>query len=190
MTDHEPSSTPPASPAQPSPRRIRRPLTIAAVALAAGLTGAVATQAFSHSGFGRGHWHGPGMMGRTFDPAQAEQRADRMVRHVAIEIDATSEQEEKLRGIVRAAVKDLVPLHEKAHAAPERARQLLTQPNIDPAAIEAFRAEQVAQVDAASKRLTQALTEAAQVLTPEQRQRISDHLQERRGPPWRRWHRG
>jgi Spy/CpxP family protein refolding chaperone len=112
------------------------------------------------------------------------------LRHLAIEIDASSEQQEKLRTIVRAAVRDLVPLHEKAHAARERARQLLTQPTVDRAAIEAFRAEQIAQVDAASKRLTQAVTEAAEVLTPQQRQQISDHLQQRRGPPWRRWHRG
>jgi Spy/CpxP family protein refolding chaperone len=175
---------------------MRRIFAVAAIALAAGLTGALATKAFSDTGFGRGHWHGYGMMGmggrmgRTFDPAQAEQRADRALRHLAIEIDASSEQQEKLRTIVRAAVRDLVPLHEKAHAARERARQLLTQPTVDRAAIEAFRAEQIAQVDAASKRLTQAVTEAAEVLTPQQRQQISDHLQQRRGPPWRRWHRG
>jgi len=127
MTDHETSPTQPASatPEPHKPRRSRRYLTIAAVVLAAGLTGAVATKAFSDSGFGRGGWHGPGfghgMMGGRFggpiDPARAEQRADRMVRHLAIEIDASAEQQEKLRGIVKSAVKDLVPLREKAQAA-------------------------------------------------------------------------
>ena len=34
--------------------------------------------------------------------------ADRMIRHLAIEIDATTEQQDKLRTIVQAAVKDLL----------------------------------------------------------------------------------
>ncbi len=45
---------------------------------------------------------------------------------------------------------------EKARAARERAAQLLLQPKVDRAAIEAFRAEQMALADAASKRLAQA----------------------------------
>jgi Spy/CpxP family protein refolding chaperone len=195
MSNHETPSIPPASSApQPptAPRRARRYFAIAAIVIAAGLAGAVATQALSQ-GFGSGRWHGPGMMGGPFggpiDPARAEERADRMVRHLAIEIDATAEQQEKLRTIVKAAVKDLVPLREKAQAARQRARQLLTQPTIDRAAIESFRSEQIAQMDAASKRLTQALGDAAEVLSPEQRQKISEHMMERRGR-WRGWHRG
>ena len=196
MTHHETSSIPPADSApepQARPPRTRRYFAIAAIVAAVGLTGIAATQAFSDHGFGRGHWHGRGMMGgpmgRAFDPARAEERADRMVRHLAIEIDATAEQQEKLRGIVKDTVKDLLPLHEKAHGARQRARQLLTQPTVDRAAIEAFRVEQIAQMDAASKRLTQAIGDAAEVLTPEQRQKIGEHMQHRRGH-WRGWHRG
>ncbi|MPZ57773.1 MAG: periplasmic heavy metal sensor [Rhizobiales bacterium] len=196
MTNHETPSNPAASSvpgAQSPPRRVRRYLAIAAIVVAAGLAGAVASQAFSEQGFGRGHWHGPGMMGgpmgRTFDPARAEDRADRMVRHMAIEIDATTEQQEKLRAIVKAAVKDLVPLRKTAQAARQRAHQLLTQPTIDRTAIETFRAEQIAQADAVSKRLAQALGDAAEVLTQEQRQKINDHMMRRRGY-WRGWQRG
>jgi Spy/CpxP family protein refolding chaperone len=113
-----------------------------------------------------------------------------MVRHIAVEIDASTEQQEKLRTIVKSAVKDLVPMREKAQAARQKARELLTQPTIDRTAIEAFRAAQVAQLDAVSKRLTQALTEAAEVLTPKQREQISERMEQRRGQ-WRRgWHRG
>jgi Spy/CpxP family protein refolding chaperone len=118
-----------------------------------------------------------------------ENMADRGVRHLAIEIDATTEQQEKLRTIVNGAVKDLLPLREKARAAHQRAHALLTQQNIDRAAIEQFRTEQIALADQASKRFAQAVTDAAEVLSPEQRQKIDAHLAARRGY-WRGWHRG
>jgi Spy/CpxP family protein refolding chaperone len=189
MTDQPTPST--GTPAQPARRR-RWPV-IVTVALAAALTGAAANHAVSEGGFGRGHWGphgfggGHGFMGR-LDPAQAEERADRAVRHLAIEIDASAAQQEKLRAIARAAVKDLIPMREKAQTARERARTLLTQPTVDRAAIESFRTEQIALADAASKRIAQALADAAEVLTPEQRRAIDDHLAARRG--WRGWHRG
>ena len=71
------------------------------------------------------------MMGGAFDPAQAEDRADRAVRHLAIELDATDAQQEKLRAITKAAVKDLIPLREKVQSARLKARELLTQTTSD-----------------------------------------------------------
>jgi Spy/CpxP family protein refolding chaperone len=121
--------------------------------------------------------------------AQVEDRVDRGIRHAAIELDATPEQQEKLRTIARAAVRDLVPMGEKARAARERAAQLLLQPKVDRTAIEAFRTEQIALADAASRRLAQAVGDIAEVLTVEQRQKAHELLQWRRGH-WRRWHRG
>jgi len=120
---------------------------------------------------------------------EIEDRVDRVVRHAAIELDATAEQQDKLRSIAKAAVKDLLPMREKARGARDRAKGLLTQPSIDRAAIEAFRVEQMALADAASKRFAQALGEASEVLTPEQRQKIQDHLEWRRSH-WHGWRRG
>lgn len=123
-----------------------------------------------------------------------EDRADRAVRHLAIEIDATAEQQDKLRAIVRDAVKDLMPMREKIIAARATARDLLTQDTIDRAAIEKFRADLIATHDAASKRLVQAVVDAADVLTPEQRRKIADIVAAHRGRwgpwghgPWGRW---
>ena len=53
-------------------------------------------------------------------PAQIEDRADRMVRHLAIELDATADQQDKLRVVVKGAVKDIVPMREKVLAARSR----------------------------------------------------------------------
>ena len=116
-----------------------------------------------------------------FASAFIEDRADRAVRHLGIEIDATAEQQEKLRGIVNSAIKDLLPMREKVQAARQRAHDLFTQPSVNRAAIDAFRTEQMALADAASKRIAQALGDAAEVLTPEQRRKIDNLLQTRRG---------
>jgi Spy/CpxP family protein refolding chaperone len=174
-----------SSPASPAPRRRRGWLFVTTVALVAALTGAAASQAVSH---GPSYWRHRAFMG-PLDPAQAEERIDRVMRHVAIELDATPEQQDKLRTIAKGAVKDLLPMREKAHAARDRARTLLTQPNVDRAAIEAFRVEQMALAEEASKRFAQALGDAAEVLTPAQRRDVDSLLQWHRSR-WRPWHRG
>jgi protein CpxP len=180
-----------SDPARGGLRRTRRWLFVTTIALAAALTGGLASRAVSqHSWHGRG-WHGPSFGGLPLDPTRVEEGVDRAVRHLAIEIEANGEQEQKLRAIVKGAVKDLLPMRETALAARQRGHVLLTQPTIDRAAIEALRAEQLALADAASKRFAQALGDAAEVLTPEQRRRIDNRLMEfrqHRGfwPGWRR----
>jgi Spy/CpxP family protein refolding chaperone len=168
------------------------------IALGLGLAGvgAFATTSLSQGfgppfghGFGHGHgfWHG-GPFGGGLDPARAEERADRMIRHISVEVDATAEQQEKLRGIVKNAVKDMIPMREKIFAARQQARDLLFGQTVDRAAIEKLRTEQIGTVDALSKRFTQALADAAEVLTPEQRRKLEGLL-----PPvggWRGWSRG
>lgn len=176
---------------QSPPRRMRGLLFTLVFVLAAGLTGVFVGQAMSEEsgwGHGFGGWHG-GWMGGRPDPAQIEDHVDRAIRHLAIEIDATTEQQDKLRVIVKGALKDLLPLIDQKHSAHERARDLLTRPTIDRAELEKFRADQMAAWDAASKRIAQALGDAADVLTAQQRQKIADFLAERRGF-WRRWHHG
>jgi protein CpxP len=175
------------------------------IALCLGLVGAgaVASSSFGQGfgspfgfgpgfGFGRGPGPGPGWRGGPFgggfDPARAEERADRMIRHISVEVDATAEQQEKLRGIVKNAVKDMVPMREKLFAARQQARDLLLAQNIDRAAIEKLRTDQLAVADALSKRFTQALIDAAEVLNPDQRHKLEGML-----PPagrWRGWSRG
>ena len=187
MSDQSHPATGGAEPPGPRRRQGRRWLVVATLLLASALTGAAASRAVSQY-----HWRGESFMHPAFDPARAQERADRAVRHLAIEIDASNEQQEKLRGIVRDLLQDLLPMREKALASRQRGRMLLTGPNIDRAAIETLRAEQLALADGASKRLAQALGDAAEVLTPEQRRKLDDRLselRERRGF-WHGWHRG
>lgn len=191
MTDHLPSP----EPAEVPVRRGRRTLLILAVALVAALAGAFATTSFSQGvGFGPGFGHhgfgrGFGPFGQGFDPARVEERADRMVRHLAVELDATTDQQDKLRTIVKGAVKDLLPLRDRMLAARQQGRNLLVQPTVDRTTIEKVRAEHVAIADTASKRIAQALGDAGDVLSPQQRQKLNDLLPQP-GGFMRGWHRG
>jgi len=190
MNDHLISAGSSTNPPPQQARRGRSWLILPTVALAAALTGAVATSAMSQYSDGQGipmHFMG----GHQFDPAKAEEHADRMVRHLAIEVDATNDQTEKLRTIVRTAVKDLIPLREKIKSARGRVRDLLTAPTIDRAALESLRTEQMANIDAATRRIAQALADAGDVLSVDQRRKLEDRLDEwREHRAFWRWHRG
>lgn len=167
----------------PRTRRGRTILFATLIAATTIITGAAVSKAFSNPfAFGPG-WHGArGHWGSVpLDPAQIEDRADRMVRHLSIELDANNEQQEKLRGIMRGMLKDVLPARERADAARRQARDLLTATTIDRAAMEKLRADQIALADTVSKRITQALGDAAEVLSPEQRRKLADRFPPR-GP--------
>ena len=176
----------------PAPRPARRGtliIALIAVALVAALAGNLAPRAFAQ-GFGGWH-HGPwggGPFGQ-LSPAQIDDRIDRMTKHMAIELDATADLQVQVANILEAAVADLRPLHEKAHATRTQAITLLTAPTIDRSAIEHLRAEKIGLAETASKRIAQALADAADVLSPEQRRKVADWMTAGR-PWWTRWHRG
>jgi protein CpxP len=153
---------------------------VVALALAAMIGAALAGSANAGWGWGPGggRFGHHGMMGDTMDPAEVQERVKRMVAHVAIEIDATEEQKQKLTTIFVGAANDLMPLREEMMASRHAGELvgLLTAPTVDRAAIETFRAEKLALADQASRRIAQALGEAAEVLTPEQRAEIGERI--------------
>src|SRR5271157_2725180 len=113
----------------PTKRGWRSVALVLVLALAvAGSFGVFVTQSFSHGLAWQVHYimGGSDMLGPP-SPDQIEDRADRIVRHLAIEIDATADQQSKLQAIVKGAIKDLLPMREQALAARQKARDLLTQ---------------------------------------------------------------
>jgi Spy/CpxP family protein refolding chaperone len=149
--------------------------------LIGGIAAGVGFKAFAQ-GDGCG-WHRCGYSG-AMDPAAIDQHIDRALKHLYVEIDATEEQKQKLEPIVKQAVKDLLPLREKARSTRKQAIDLLAADTIDRGAIEALRAEKLQLAEQASKRFAQALADVADVLTPAQRKQIAERM-ESFGRGWR-----
>jgi periplasmic protein CpxP/Spy len=158
----------------PAPRRgfgLVSLIVAAALGLAAG---GFATAAVG-SGMGGHGWGHHGMRGPMTE-AQMQEHAVEIVDHIGWAIDATDEQKAKLTTIATAMLKDLEPAHAKLRAAHDRIAELLRQPKTDRAALEALRAEHIALADDVSKRITQGLADASDVLTPQQRAKLADHF--------------
>ena len=154
---------------------------VAALVVISAFAGAAASRAGHY--WHNSHMAGHGFMSGPIDPAEAGRKVEWMAERIASEVKATPEQRGKLTAIAQAAVKDLLPMREAMHDARKQARELFVQPSIDRAALEKLRSDQIANADAMSKRLSLALGEAADILTPEQRKQLADRFPMRGG--WR-----
>ncbi len=128
-----------------------------------------------------GGWHGRGMRGG-FSPEMCRDRAEFMTEWALHRLDATEEQKSKVMAISSAAVNDLCALREKHRGTRDEILNELTKPKVDPEAIESHRKQQIALADEASKIIAGAVTQAADVLTVEQRQQLVDHLKQMHEP--------
>ncbi|MCV0396470.1 MAG: periplasmic heavy metal sensor [Rhizobiaceae bacterium] len=128
----------------------------------------------------KGDGWGPGAMGHHMMGGFAERRVERAMDA----IDATDEQEERIWAIIDRTRTELRPIGRGFRDSRDEFASILGAATIDKTAIEALRAERVAAMDEASKKAVAAMVEAAEVLTPEQRSKLFEHMQERRG--WRR----
>lgn len=160
-------------------------LLLMVAALAGAIAGGIATNAFGQAPM---LWNDRPFMGGPLDPAQVDQRIERMIKHLAVEADATADQQTKLVAIAKSAAKDLLPLRDKLRANRGQAFDLFTAGSVDRAAIERLRSEQLTLVETASKRISEALGDAAEVLNPEQRRTLVDRVAHFGG--WWRWHHG
>ena len=174
---HETVDTPqPPSSPQVTGRARRWFRRTAVVILVAGLSAGIGLTAIAHGhGFGRWHRGGP------IDPARLDEHIDRMLKHVYVEVDATEAQKQALAPIVKGAARELLPLRGQMRDTRQQAVALLSQPTVDRAALETLRASRLELVEDASRVVTRALADAADVLTPEQRAKLAEHVTRWRG---------
>lgn len=131
---------------------------LAAAAVVAAV-GVAASQPWGGHGFGR------------------DMRVGWGVNRMLDRIDATAEQKEKVTAIVKSALGDLEPLRASRVTFRQDAARLMKADKVDRAEIEKLRARGVAQADEASKRITQALADAADVLTAKQRAELVGRME-------------
>lgn len=143
----------------------RRIKTVAIVAaLAAILGGALA---FAHTG---GSHHGP-MAGRS-----AEDHLEHM-QALLTKIGASEAQKTQIEAILKPALDDMKATHEAHFAAFKQFHEAISAPSIDRAQLETLRAAQVKLLDEASKRLVIAISDAAEVLSPDQRAALAQEIE-------------
>ncbi len=124
-----------------------------------------------------------------YSDAEIETHIERMVKHVAIEIDATQEQQEKITALVTVVATDLKPVHDRMRATGKEIHDLLLADTIDRTALETLRAERLAEAERISKDLVGTLADVAEVLSPEQRKVLNERINQFRSMR-RGWHRG
>lgn len=162
---------------QNTPPRRRKWLFLSVIILTSAIAGGVITvmaQCYIIKHHSHKFIHGP------IDQKTAEKRAEWIANRVAKKVNATPEQKAKLITVSKSLATDLLPFREKLKATRGQIRDLLTQDKIDSAKIEEFRAEKLALMDTISKRVTSAITEVAEVLTQEQRKKISKRFLRKR----------
>ncbi len=158
----------------PKPFWMRRRFWLAGGAILAGLVvlAAVAPRASAYRamagcGFGAGR-HGFGAQALK-DPQAAKQHVGMAVEWALRGVDATEDQKQKARQITDRLIDQLAPEIEKHREHHQAMVRELAKPEIDRAALERLRQQEIALADNASKQAVAAIADLGEVLTPEQR---------------------
>jgi len=199
----------PEIPASQPPRRSRvRSVLVGSALILSGVVIGIGTTAVSQDYYGQGRggwfdgprWHdgdrrgfrddddrgrGPrwfhhgGRFGGMGGPFLTPGRIERIVDRVVAQVDGSSDQKQKINAILRGVADDLYPIRQQHLEGRKQIREVLAAPTIDRAKLEALRVQQMQLADAVSKRLTTAIADAGDVLTPAQRaelgKRFDDH---------------
>jgi periplasmic protein CpxP/Spy len=161
--DQNPAEQAPAS-AAPRARRSRKSLFAAVAAAVVLATAALGITAYAKGPGGDRHG---GRMGGF------------MIERMLDRVDATAEQRTKIGAIVEKTKADLQGLQDERKAMMDDVMTLLKSPTVDRGAIETKRLERVAKFEAASKQMSAAFGDIAEVLTPEQRKIVAALIADR-----------
>ena len=186
--DHRPSPTQPRRRNPPRSRAGCAASFASALLVTGGVIGAVIAGPVRSQG-----WYGPPMASwlgssahgwagdRMFFPG----RIERGVERLGWAVDASSEQKQKINAITQKAADDIFELRAKHLEARKQLVETLAAPTVDRAKLEALRADQMKLAETATKRVTDAVADVADVLTPAQRADLGRGFER-----WQRWRRG
>ena len=103
-----------------------------------------------------------------------------MMGHIEQMLDkvgATPGQKAKIESILHAGFASMSGAHDDMQQTHARLHALLTAPTIDRNALEQLRAAEIAHIDQASRKMVNAMADAAEVLSPQQRAKLATLLQ-------------
>jgi Spy/CpxP family protein refolding chaperone len=154
--------------------------------LTGGAGAALASLGFSAFAHG-GPRHGGGFaMGGRGSPEAMLERAEFASDWMLTKVGASDAQKEQMRAIVRRTLAQLAPLR-REHRAHRRAfMETLAAPSVDTARLAELRGAELKLADQASQALLEGATDAANVLSPEQRRQVVAMMQRHRGDGPRR----
>ena len=110
---------------------------------------------------------------------------ERGVERLGWATDASTEQKQKIKAIAQKAADDIFALRAKHLEARKQIIDTLAAPTVDRAKLETLRADQMKLAETATKRITDAVADIADVLTPAQRAELGQRVER-----WQRWFRG
>src|SRR5205823_415 len=105
-------------------------------------------------------------------PQERAARAEHMTERMLSRLDATPEQKTRINAIVQDAIKDLAQVREEHMKNRQAFVDTLKQANVDRGALERIREAELKLAESASDRMVNAIADAADVLTPEQRGKL------------------
>lgn len=158
-----------------TPTRSRRSLWIglSVTGIALVTFAGAALSAYAHGGFGR--WHRGMGHGHGHDAESVHRHLEFVSTWALEELDASEDQVAVIQPKIREAADQLLALAEEHRGQREIFHQLLTEPEIDPVALEQQRQIGLDLADRASRILVDTLAEVASELTYEQRQTLAEH---------------
>ncbi len=124
-------------------------------------------------------WAMPGDHGRPAMDGPSMMMGGRGMDRMLDGLNATDAQRTQIRQIFQAAADDMKAQREQRRALHERGLQIFSAPTVDAAAAESLRQQMLQLNDQASKRRLQAMLDASQVLTPEQRVKLAERMRQR-----------
>ena len=153
-------------------------LALLGLGAAGGALATVAVDAGAHGGWGHGfkhHWRG-----HATDAVHVTERLQHASAWVLGKVDATDEQQERIDAILAGAVNDIFPIRAEHDTHRRDLMTELARPEIDRTALERVRTAELALAEKATARLLDATVAIAEVLDPEQRQRLVERFAEHR----------
>jgi protein CpxP len=148
-----------------NPQYPRRRITVAAIVVSA-LMAVGGTLVFAHSNGGHG--------------AMAHHSSEGHLEHMQAmltKIGASDAQKSQIEGLLKPALAEMKSAHESHSAAFRQFHEALAAPSIDRARLETLRAEQMKSLDEASKLMVTAVSDAADVLSPDQRAALAKEIE-------------